>query len=313
MWMLSNGSCSAATIMSTIDESPMRAPQRMPCAIYGARLMLSAPPPTAMSVSPNMMVCAADTIACSPDPHSRFRVSAGASCVTPAFSAATRARYMSLGSVWITLPNTTCPTSSPATPARDSASRTTCAPSSVGATSFRPPPKSPIAVRTPETTTTSRCMSMSALPHDWVAQRADAADLDLADIAVLHVLGSALGAHPQHVAGIQRQIARHRYQEVDHAEHHVIGREHDQLLAVQPHLGDQIVQFHVGLDPRPHRLECVGVLRSPQRTVGLLPGALAHVIADRVAQHGGQRVIARQVLALASDHRDQLALVLHLV
>jgi acetyl-CoA C-acetyltransferase len=32
MWMLSNGSCSAATIMSTIAESPMRAPQRMPCA-----------------------------------------------------------------------------------------------------------------------------------------------------------------------------------------------------------------------------------------------------------------------------------------
>ena len=207
MWMLSNGSCSAASIMSTIAASPMRAPQRMPCARYGARLMLSAPPPTAMSVSPSMMVCAADTIACSPEPHSRFSVSAGASFATPAFIAATRARYMSFGSVWITLPNTTCPTSSPATPARDSASRTTCAPRSVGATSFSPPPKSPIAVRTPDTTTTSRCMAMSVLPHDRIAQRADAADLDLADIAVLHVRGGALGAHPHHVARIQRQVS----------------------------------------------------------------------------------------------------------
>ena len=81
MWMLSNGSCSAPSIMSTIAcASPMRAPQRAPCAMYGARLMLSAPPPTAMSVSPSMMVCAADTIACRPEPHSRFSVSAGVSC-----------------------------------------------------------------------------------------------------------------------------------------------------------------------------------------------------------------------------------------
>src|SRR5271165_105413 len=304
--MLSNGSCSAASIMSTIAASPIRAPQRTPCARYGARLMLSAPPPIAMSVSPSMMVCAADTIAWRPEPHSRFSVSAGVSFATPAPIAATRAKYMSFGSVWITLPNTTCPTSSPATPARDSASRTTWAPSSVGATSFSPPPKSPIAVRTPETTTTSRCMSISALPYHRIAQCADAADLDLADIAVLHVLGGAFGAHPQHVAGIQRQIARHRHQEIDHAEHHVIGRERDQLLAVQPHLGDQVVQLHVGLDPRAHRLERVGVLGAPQSAVGLLPGAFAHVIADRVAEHGGERVVAGQVLALAADHRDQL-------
>src|SRR5690242_21336967 len=139
----------------------------------------------------------------------------------PAFIAATRARYMSFGSVWITLPNTTWPTSSPATPARASASRTTWAPSSVGATSFRPPPKSPIAVRTPETTTTSRCMSISALPHDRIAQCADAGDLDFADIAVLHVLGSAFGAHPQHVTRVQREVPRHAHEKVDHAEHHV--------------------------------------------------------------------------------------------
>ncbi len=123
--------------------------------------MLSAPAPIAMSVSPSRMLCAADTIACSPDPHSRLSVKAGASFVTPALIAQTRARYMSLASVWMTLPNTTCPTSSPATSARTSASRTTWAPISVGGTSFSPPPKSPIAVRTADTTMTSRCITLS--------------------------------------------------------------------------------------------------------------------------------------------------------
>src|SRR4051812_47040412 len=156
---------------------------------------------------------------------------------------------MSFGSVWITLPNTTWPTSSPATSARDRASRTTCAPSSVGATSFNPPPKSPIAVRTPETTTTSRCTGISALPHYRIAQRADAGDLDLANIAMLHVCGRALSAHPQHIARIQRKIARHRHQEVDHPEHHVVGLEGNHLLAVQPDLCDQALQIHIGLNP----------------------------------------------------------------
>ncbi len=100
-------------------------------------------------------------MACRPDPHSRFSVSAGTCWPMPAFIAATRERYMSFGSVWITLPNTTWPTSSPLTPARFSASRVTWAPSSVGGTSFRLPPKSPMAVRAPLTTTTSRCMLFS--------------------------------------------------------------------------------------------------------------------------------------------------------
>src|SRR5882757_3413378 len=97
-------------------------------------------------------------MACRPEPHKRLTVSAGACCATPPFNAATRARYISLGSVWITLPKTTWPTSSPDTFARDKTSRTTRAPRSVGLKSFSAPPKSPIAVRTPLTTTTSRCV-----------------------------------------------------------------------------------------------------------------------------------------------------------
>ncbi len=102
--------------------------------------MLSVPPATAVSVSPNRMYCAADTIACMPLPHSRFTVNAPVSCGNPPFTAHSREMYMSFGSVWITLPITHWPTSAGSILARATASRTTRAPSSLGATSFRPPP-----------------------------------------------------------------------------------------------------------------------------------------------------------------------------
>jgi hypothetical protein len=73
---------------------------------YGARLIDSAPPATATSASPRMMACDAETMACSPLPHSRFTVKAGTVTGRPPFTAATRLRYMSLVSVWITLPKT---------------------------------------------------------------------------------------------------------------------------------------------------------------------------------------------------------------
>src|SRR5215204_2606812 len=106
---------------------------------------------------------AAETIACSPDPHSRFRVKAGVSTGRPPLIVATRDRYMSRVSVWITLPNTTCPTSAGSTPDRLTASRTTAAPRSAGGMSFRLPPYFPTAVRTPETTTTSRVAAIFTL------------------------------------------------------------------------------------------------------------------------------------------------------
>ena len=85
----------------------MRAPQRCVDDPYSARLMLSAPPPIVQSASPSRMYCAADTIACSPLPHRRLTVIAPVSCGRPPFTAHTREMYMSLGSVWITLPITT--------------------------------------------------------------------------------------------------------------------------------------------------------------------------------------------------------------
>ena len=94
-------------------------------------------------------------MACIPLPHSRFTVRAGVPWFRPPFSAATREMYMSLTSVWITWPNTTCPTASGSTPERLTASRTTMAARSQGGTEARPPPYLPIGVRTADRTNTS--------------------------------------------------------------------------------------------------------------------------------------------------------------
>ena len=135
MCMRPKGSDSAPVIMSSMTLSPMRAPQRCAGAMYGARLMLSAPAPTAISASPSMMVCAAETMACRPEPHRRLTLKAGVSLAMPALMAATRDRYMSRGSVLMTWPTATWPTSSPLTAARSSAALMTVAPRSQGGTS----------------------------------------------------------------------------------------------------------------------------------------------------------------------------------
>ncbi len=111
--------------------------------------MLSAPPASANSASPNSSACTADTIACAPDPHSRFTFIAGTLSGTPASIAATRLRYMSRGSVLSTCPNTTWPICPPSTPARAMASREAVAARSMGGTAARLPPNVPMAVRAP--------------------------------------------------------------------------------------------------------------------------------------------------------------------
>jgi len=72
------------------------------------------------------------------------------------FNAATRARYISLASVWITLPKTQARISFAASPERRTDSRVTAAASSVGGMSLSAPPYLPTAVRTALKTTTSR-------------------------------------------------------------------------------------------------------------------------------------------------------------
>ena len=120
--------------------------------------MFSAPPPMATAASPSKMLWLALMMACRPEPHRRLTLKAGVPSAQPPLMAATRDKYMSLGSVLTTWPNTTWPTSLPSTCARDSDSRTTWAARSVGAMSFKLPPNVPMAVRTALTTTTSRDM-----------------------------------------------------------------------------------------------------------------------------------------------------------
>src|SRR5690242_15044581 len=151
---------------STTVPSCIRCPQRRPGTQYWPRLIDSAPPATATSQSPSAIACAADTIACSPVPHSRFSVKAGVSTGSPPFTDTTRPRYMSRTSVWITLPNTECPTWPGSTPARLTASRTTVAPRSQGGTAARPPPYLPIGVRVPDSTKTSRPLSITPPAED---------------------------------------------------------------------------------------------------------------------------------------------------
>ncbi|MCY1243794.1 hypothetical protein D9M72_568280 [compost metagenome] len=69
--------------------------------------MLSAPPATATSTSPKIMDWAALTMACNPEPQSRLTLNALDALAQPPFSAATRDKYMSAGSVLITWPKTT--------------------------------------------------------------------------------------------------------------------------------------------------------------------------------------------------------------
>ena len=51
------------------------------------------------------------------------------------------------------------------------------------------------------------------------------------------------------------------------AEQHLVGAEGGARLAVEPHDGFHVVEIDLGFDPRPHRLEGIGVLRPPQPAV----------------------------------------------
>src|SRR5204863_167616 len=63
--------------------------------------------------------------------------------------------------------------------------------------------------------------------------------------------------------------------------------------------------------PRPHWLEGVAVLGAPQGPVAALPGALAHIVADRPAEDAAERVALREMLCRGADDRDEFGFVLH--
>ena len=94
--------------------------------------MDSVPPASVTAASPSLISCAAETIACRPEPQRRLSVIAGEVFGTPASIAMTRETYMSRGSVWMTLPKTLCSTASGSMPARAIAALATCVPSAIG-------------------------------------------------------------------------------------------------------------------------------------------------------------------------------------
>src|SRR5689334_8399628 len=134
------------------------------------------------------------------------------------------------------------------------------------------------------------CVSGPCLRDERVAERCEAGDLHLDDIAGFEIGRAAVRTHPDHVAGIERKIAAHGADVARYAKDHCIGVEAQRLLAVEAYDRFESVEVNVGLDPRAHGFGGVGVLRTPERAVGLLPHPLADVVADGVSEHAGERL-----------------------
>src|SRR5262245_39183828 len=124
--------------------------------------MFSMPPATATLMLPNEISCAAETMACAPEPQTRLTVSAGIVTGSPAWTAACRAGFIFVPA-WTTLPMTTLSTSSGRSFARTTAAPIATEPRVGAGTSLSEPPKVPIAVRTGSAKTTERCDVMARL------------------------------------------------------------------------------------------------------------------------------------------------------
>jgi hypothetical protein len=100
--------------------------------------MFSMPPATALSSMPSVTSCAAEAMACAPEPQTRLTVIAGTSTGIPPSTADCRAGFILLPA-WMTFPITTVSTSEPLSLERVNTARTTVAPSSVAGTALRLP------------------------------------------------------------------------------------------------------------------------------------------------------------------------------
>src|SRR6516162_11090862 len=125
---------------------------------------------------------------------------------------------------------------------------------------------------------------LPAFAHYRIAEGADAGDFDLDRVAMLEVLRGAFGPHPHHIAGLECQILRHPADEGGGSKKHVVGLEADLLCSVDADPGFGRIEIKIGLDPRAHWLEGVGVLGAPQGAVVGLPSAFAHVVTDRPSE-----------------------------
>src|SRR5918998_309077 len=111
----------------------------------GAMSMFSTPPARITSASPKAISCAAETMACNPEPHILFRVMPGTSTGRPLFIPTWRPGFMPWPAERM-LPTITWSTWSPSIPARERTSLPTVPPSSFPGVSLSKPPKVPIPV-----------------------------------------------------------------------------------------------------------------------------------------------------------------------
>ena len=125
--------------------------------------MLSIPPATTRSTSPQRTPCAASITAFKPEPHTLLIVSAATVGGSPARSAACRAGAWPTPAE-STLPRMTSSMSAGSTPARATASRTAIAPSSVTGNDESDPRNLPIGVRHAESMKASD-MALVPLMH----------------------------------------------------------------------------------------------------------------------------------------------------
>src|SRR5262249_22795846 len=149
------------------------------------------------------------------------------------------------------------------------------------------------------------------LPDGPGAPKAHLRPLHLNHLPPPPVLGRAVGAHPQHIAGIECQVLAHPADELAHAEDRVLHGVAEHLLAVEPDRDTQVVRVEAGDDPGSHRLERVGVLAAPEGPVVALPGALADVVAEGGAEDVVERLRLRHLLSALADDRPPLALLVH--
>src|SRR5262249_61747714 len=111
--------------------------------------------------------------------------------------------------------------------------------------------------------------------HHVLPGHADAADLDLDDVAGHHVAVGALRAHPEHVPRVERRGLAHLVKPRRGIPDLVAGGEVFPDLAVMAHDDPELRWIEIGHDVGAEWLERVAVLRSKERGMGRRPLALA--------------------------------------
>src|SRR5438132_6380305 len=167
--------------------------------------------------------------------------------------------------------------------------------------------------RAPDGRSEHREQTRLLLARHVVAEGPDAADLDLHHVPRPHVRGRALRPQPDDVPRVERAVPADFGNMAGGVEEHVPGVELDLDLAINTNRGLQVVGVEIRGDPGAHRLEGIRVLGPAQGAVLDLPGALADIVADGVAQDTTHGVLWRQVRGLLADHRHQVPLHLELL